>query len=108
MIGTDIVQITADNNNVFNARVLGKPPAWARTGRIQIIASDTDWLFDLKYGAAVLADQSAPHRSQADNIQQPDWASPHCQFDVGPNEEPRLNINVVTAGVGLAVLQWES
>lgn len=107
----DTVQITADNTNVFGGRLGADVPPWARRGRIQVIASDTDWTFDLFINGQELARDCGISRAQADNQQQVDWSSPHFVFDVerrGPNFDVLLDVNVVTGGVGTATIQWES
>jgi len=106
----DAVQITADNTNVFSGRLGADVPSWARKGRVQIVAPDTDWTFDLFVNGQELARDSAAGKHQADNLQTIEWISPHFEFDVerrGPNFDVLLDINVVTAGVGLALIQWE-
>ncbi len=106
----DAVQIVADNTNVFGSRLGGDVPPLARRGRIQVVAPDSDWTFDLFVGGAELARDCAPSRVQADNLQQFDWTSPHFAFDVQRGRtafEVLLDVNVVTAGVGMAVIQWE-
>lgn len=106
----DAVQIVADNTNVFGARLGGDVPPWARRGRVQLVAPDTDWTFDLFVGGKELARDCAPSRAQADNLQQLDWQSPHFVFDVERGRtafEVLLDVNVVTAGIGIAVIQWE-
>jgi len=106
----DAVQITADNINVFSGRLGADVPQWARRGRIQLIAPDTDWTFDLFVNGKELARDSACSIHQADNLQTIDWMAPHFAFDVerrGPNFDILLDVNVVTAGVGLACIQWE-
>lgn len=110
MIQYDAVQITADNTNVFANRLGADVPQWARRGRIQIVAPDSDWTFDLFVNGMEMARDSAPSRCQADNLQQINWDSPHFEFDIvrrGPNFDILLDINVVTAGIGLAAIQYE-
>lgn len=106
----DAVQITADNTNVFGGRLGADVPDMARRGKIQVVAPDTDWTMSLFVNGKELARDSAAGRHQADNLQSVDWLSPHWTFDVerrGPNFDILLDINVVTAGVGLALIQWE-
>ncbi len=111
MIKYDAVQIVADNTNVFSGRLGEKVPSWARRVRIQLIAPDSDWTHSLTIGGEEMARDAAPSRVQADNLQQADWNSPHYESAVGRGQtdfEVLLNVNVVTAGVGIAILQWES
>jgi len=106
----DLVQIVADNVNVFNGRLGADVPQWAKRGRIQIVAPDSDWTFDLFVNGRELARDAGPSIVEADNLQKIDWLAPHFAFDVvrrGPNFDILLDINVVTAGVGLACIQWE-
>lgn len=110
MITYDAVQITSDNVNVFNGRLGADVPDWAKRGRIQVVAPDTDWTMDLFVNGQELARDAGVVRAQADNLQQIDWTTPHFQFDVvrrGPNFDILLDVNVVTAGVGIACIQWE-
>lgn len=110
MITYDAVQITADNTNVFTGRLGADVPQWARKGRIMVVGPDTDWTFDLFVNGQELARDCAVARNQANNLQSIEWVSPHFEFDVnrrGPNFDILLDINVVTAGVGLAAIQWE-
>lgn len=106
----DAVQIVADNTNVFGGRLGADVPDWARRGRIMVVAPDTDWTLDLFVNGKELARDSACASHAADNLQSIDWTNPHYQFDVerrGPNFDVLLDINVVTAGIGLAAIQWE-
>ncbi len=106
-----IVQITADNTNVFNATKGEEVPPWAKVGRIQLVASDSDWTYDLFVNGMEIARDCGPSISAADNAQAPDWLKPHHMFDVqrrpGQQQEVLMDINVVTAGVGLAIIEWE-
>ncbi len=111
MIKFDAVQIIADNTNVFSARLGEKVPSWARRCRVALVGSDSDWTFSLTMGAEEMARDSAMARAQADNVQQIDWNSPHHEAAVprgATDFEVLLNVNVVTAGVGIALIQWES
>jgi len=106
----DTVQITADNVNVFNGRKGADVPSWARTGRIQVVGPDSDWTFDLYVNGEELARDCGVAVNMADNLQTTDWRLPHFVFDIvrrGPNFDILLDINVVTAGVGIATIQWE-
>lgn len=108
----DAVQITADNTNVFSGRLGAQVPNYfkPRHVRIQVVASDSDWLISLSVGGDEVARNAAPSRTQADNVQQFDWQSPHwvCPVPAGVTDfEILLDVNVVTAGVGVALIQWE-
>ncbi len=111
MIKHDIVQITADNTNVFSGRLGERVPRWARRCRVAVLGSDTDWTFSLTMGREEMARDSGCSRNMADNEQSIDWNSPHFEMAVpqgATDFEVLLNVNVVTAGVGLAIIQWES
>ncbi len=111
MILTDIVQIVADNTNVYSGRLGEQIPPWAKSVRFQLISSDTDWTFSLSMGGKEYARDSAAHRTSADNAQAPDWRSPFCQAEIPRGItafEILANVNVVTAGVGLAALVYSS
>ncbi len=111
MIKFDAVQIVADDTNVFSNRLGEKVPAWAKRCRVQLVSSDSDWTFNLTMGGEEMARNAAPSRVQADNLQQADWQSPHYEAIVprgATDFEILLNVNVVTAGVGIAYVQWES
>lgn len=111
MIKFDAVQITADNTNVFQGRLGEKVPGWARRVRVMVVAPDTDWTISLTIGTEEFARDSACARHQADNLQSVDWSSPHYESAVprgATDFEVLLNVNVVTSGVGLALIQWES
>ncbi len=106
------VQLIADNTDVFGSTFGAQVPVWfkPKTLRVQIIYSDTDLLFNLRVASIELARNSAPNVAMADNIQVPDWRSPHFVIPVPQGVidfEILLDVNVVTAGVGLAVLLWE-
>jgi len=107
---TDIVQITADNTNVYDARLGDEMPPWAKRVRFQLVASDSDWTFDLTINGVEIARDSGPHRTAADNTQSGDWASPHCMMELDQRSRNgvQCDVNVVTGGVGLAILQYES
>jgi len=111
LIKFDAVQIVADNTNVFSGRLGERVPPGARRCRVALVAPDSDWTFDLTMGREEMARACAPSRTQADNVQQWDWNSPHFETAVpqGVTDfEVLLNVNVVTAGVGIAIIQWES
>lgn len=103
-----VVQITADNNTPFAGTLVEKPPAWAKFGRLQLVSSDSDWTFAFRAYGEEGARDSGPHRTQADNVQQLDWDSPHIMFPVKAGVDPNIScpINVVTAGVGILILEW--
>lgn len=108
-----IVQITSDNTDVFNGTKAEEVPSWARRGRLQLVASDTDWTYSFDIGSQELARDSGPHATAADNTQQIDWRNAHIMFELAGlrrerNLNPVMNVNVVTGGVGIACLQYES
>lgn len=109
MISSHIVQITADNTNVFNNSIAFEPPSWARKARFQVIASDSDWTFDLSVQGQELARDSGPHLTASDNAQAFDWTAPSIVVAIRSGEkfEPLLDVNVVTGGVGSAICQFE-
>jgi len=103
----DFVQIVADNTDVFSGRI-GVPPN-ARKGTIYVIAPDTDWTFDLSINNKELARDTACTKHQADNLATVEITDIGIDFDVerrGPDFDILLDINVVTAGVGLAGVVW--
>lgn len=111
MLLIDVVQITADNVDVYNGRLGEEIPSWARRVRFQLIAPDSDWTFSATFGGQEMARDSGPHRCQADNLQSGDWRSPHIEVPIDQKSKDfniLVNVNVVTAGVGLAILQFES
>jgi len=111
LIKFDAVQITADNTNVFSGRLGERVPTWARRVRVAVVASDSDWTMSLTMGREEMARDSAPSIVAADNIQGIDWRNPHYESDVprgATDFEILLNVNVVTAGVGIGLIQWES
>ncbi len=113
MITVHTVQVIADNTDVFNATKAEEIPRWARTARVQVVAPDSDWTFSFDIGGMELARDSGPHKCQADNLQTIDWREAHLQFNIADlrgerNVDPILNVNVVTAGVGLVAIQYES
>lgn len=106
-----IVQITADNSDVFNANFGETVPDWARRGRIQVVGSDTDWLFSVRVNGQEYARDSAPHVSAADNTQGIDYRKAHIVFPLARgrvDNDILVDVNVVTAGVGLVGIQYES
>jgi len=102
-----IVQITADNANVFGSTIFDEVPAWARTARLQIVFGDSDLLWSGSIGGTEIARDSGPHRTQADNVQQLDYNSPFIEVPVAPGGDVDIDINVVTAGVGLCMLEFD-
>ncbi len=107
------VQISTDNTDVFAGSFGVQIPNWFRPKylRIQVVFSDTDALHSLRVGGIELSRNSGPHISAADNIQAPDWRGPHYLIPVprtATDFEILLDHNAVTAGVGLAVMMWES
>lgn len=108
-----VVQVIADNTDVFNDTLGADLPDWARRVRVQVIAPDSDWTFDLVISGDELARSCGPSINQADNLQDFDWTKPHFQWDVDRARGARswdvlLNVDVVTAGVGKAIIQYES
>ncbi len=106
------VQLGADSTDVFTSTFGAQVPVWFRpkTLRVQIMFSDTDALHSLRIAGQELARNSAPNMTALDNVQAPDWRSPHYSVPVpaGVTDfEILLDHNAVTAGFGLAVLQWE-
>ncbi len=106
------VQLATDNTDVFGSTFGAQVPVWFRPNflRIQVIFSDTDELHNLRVGGVELARNAGPNVAMADNVQVPDWRSPHYCVPVpkGVTDfEILLDHNAVTAGVGLAVLMWE-
>ena len=106
-------QLVTDNTDVFSGAVNAQIPSWFRPKflRMQVIFSDTDALHSFKAGNVQLSESSGPHIAGADNIQAPDWTKPHYLVPVpaGLTDFPIiLDHNAVTAGVGLAMGQWEA
>lgn len=112
MITNHTVQITADNTDVFNSTKAEEVPSWAKTLRLQVIGSDSDWTYSFDMGGTELARDSGCHSTEADNLQTIDWRKAHIQLSLNDlrrerNLVPLLNVNVVTGGVGIACLQYE-
>lgn len=106
---TDVIQITADNTDVTSGRIA--MPDWTKTVRVQLLAPDSDWLFDANIAGQELARACGPHICAADNLQSGDWLAPHIERDIRQSNQNRdilIDINVVTAGVGVVVIQYES
>ncbi len=107
----DIVQINADDVNVFDTRLGGRIPIWARRVRFQLVYSDYDCLFDCTIADEELARDSSPHINAADNLGSGDWNSPHIMKEIArgaTDQEILVAIDEVTAGEGLAIIQFES
>lgn len=104
-----VVQIIADNTDVANGTIVEDIPTWAKHLRIQCLASDYDWLIDILIKRIEYMRQSAPHLFGADNLALPDWRGPHvlAPVEVLAEYSVNVNVNVVTAGVGLVVFQYE-
>ncbi len=107
-----VFQLTVDNTDVFAGQFGIQVPLWfkPRYLRIQVVFSDSDLLFSLRVGGVELARNSGPCVAMADNIQEPDWRKPHYCVPVpsGVTDfEVLLDVNVVTAGAGMAVGMWE-
>ncbi len=113
MILNHQVQIVGDNTDVFNTTKAEEIPTWAKRMRVQLIASDSDWTYSFDIAGREFARDSGPHSAEADNIQSIDWRKAHLEIDLEGlrrerNINPIMNVNVVTAGVGLASIQYES
>lgn len=111
-VQSHIVQFAADNTDVFGGTFGAQVPTWFQPKliRVQVVFSDTDLLFSLRVAGIELCRNSGPHRAQADNVQQFDWQSPHICFPFRPGSTDfnvLLDANVVTGGVGMAIVQWE-
>ncbi len=109
MQSMDIIQITADNTDVLNGRM--EMPSWTKTVRIQLVAPDSDWLFDAHIANHELARASGPHRTGADNLQNFDWLAPHLEQRIHPADQNRdilIDVNVVTGGVGMLAVGYFS
>jgi hypothetical protein len=107
---THIVQVAADNTDVFNNNLGELAPTWARRARIQVVASDTDWLFSCRVNDIEYARDCGPHATYGDNAQVIDWGLAHivCPVKAGSENDVLVDVNVVTAGVGLVAIQYES
>ena len=106
---TDVVLITGDDTNVFSGRLGAEVPEWARSVRVQVVSSDYDWLHSLSMGGEEMARESGPHVVGADNLAEYDWTKPFAQKDVPRGRTDfvvLLNVNVVTAGTGLGIIEW--
>ncbi len=106
------VQLGVDNVDVFGSTFGAQVPVWFRPKylRIQIAFSDSDALHSLRVAGQELSRNSAPNIAQLDNVQVPDWRSPHYCVPVPKavtDFEILLDHNAVTAGFGLATLMWE-
>jgi len=106
------VQLVGDSTDVFGSTFGAQVPVWFRPKRLrlQVLFSDSDALHSLRVAGYELGRSSGPHIAEADNVQAPDWRKPHYVIPVpsGVTDfEILLDHNAVTAGVGLAVLQWE-
>lgn len=104
-----IVLITADSTDVFNGTIFETLPPSARTIRLQVLASDYDWLISASIGNMELLRDSAPHGFGADNLGALVWNKPHVVLDVSGigAEDVKVDVNVVTGGTGLVILQVE-
>ncbi len=109
MITQHIVQITADDTDVYNGSIFETLPAGAKTIRLQTVFSDYDALISASIGNTEILRDSAPHVLGADNLGSPEWTKPHCVLNVTGqgSADVKVNFNVVTAGVGVVVLQVE-
>jgi len=111
MMRQHIVQFAADNTNVFSGTFGALVPNWARKWRLQVVFSDSDLLFSARIGGDEVARDCGPHVSAADNLQSIDWSKAHFLGRIirgATDFEVLLDCNVVTAGVGLAAIQWEA
>lgn len=106
-IATDSVLITADNTNVFDGRM--QAPKWARKVRVQVLASDYDWLISAVIDGEELMREGSPHAFGADNTGVLDWRRPHILMDIKDpgRHEILVNVNVVTGGTGIVLRQYE-
>lgn len=100
-----VVQIIADNTDVFGGTIIEEVPGWARNLIMQCGFSDYDSLIDLTVQRAEFMRQSAPHVFAADNLLSMELTHAHIVVPVDRLKEfpVNMNWNVVTAGVGLAV-----
>ncbi len=106
------VQLVGDNTDVFAGAFGVQVPNWFRPKylRIQIVFSDSDALHSLRIGGIELSRSSGPNMAQADNINVPDWRSPHYAIPVPARAvdfEILLDHNAITAGAGMAIGMWE-
>jgi len=108
-IRNHIVLIAADNTDVFNGTIFETLPPGASVVRLQFLFSDYDALISASIGNMELLRDSGPHSVGADNLGVLDWTRPHVVLDVRglAAEDVKVNVNVVTAGVGLVILQVE-
>lgn len=104
---TDHVQITADNTDVRSGRI--KIPTWARFVRLQLVASDTDWTHKISIDGKEFVRDGGPDWAAADNVEQGfDYTKSHVHAPITPDSEIKWDVNVVTAGVGVAGCVFES
>jgi len=95
---------------VFGGTKGEEVPPWARGGRVQLIAPDSDWTYDLFVNGMEITRDCGPSVTLADNVQRFDYEAPWQEFEVarrgGQQQEVLMDINVVTAGVGMAIIEW--
>lgn len=106
-IAIDHVQITADNTDVTNGRL--KPPSWAKWVYIQLASADTDWTYSVTIAGTEYARNSAPDISAADNVEQSANFGSGSFIKAplsGPETEVKINVDVVTAGVGVVFILY--
>ncbi len=105
-----IVQIIADNTDVFGGTIIDEVPAWAKHFMFLTGFSDYDALVDLTVQRDEYMRQSACSQFAADNVIDLDFKAPHIIVPVDTIREFPINcnFNVVTAGVGLVVGMYTS
>ncbi len=108
-IRNHVVFIAADDTDAFNGTIFETLPPGASVIRLQFLFSDYDALISASIGNQELLRDSGPHSLGADNLGVLDWTRPHVVLDVRglAAEDVKVNINVVTAGTGLVILQVE-
>lgn len=110
MIVTHSVQVTADAANVLSGTIAESVPTWARRVLLQFVFSDSDCTIDATIGGREVLRNSAPHRTQADNVQQFDWNSPYVEWTPAggrTTDEIIVDIDVTTGGVGMVLVQFQ-
>ena len=106
----DGVQIAADDTDVFNGRLGESMPRWARYVGVYLVASDSDWQWSVSLGGEEMLRDACPNAVAADNVDQLlDLKNVSCVKQIAgqrSNFEILVNVNVVTAGVGMCYIVW--
>jgi len=103
----DALQVIADNSDALAGRLA--VPDWAKFADFWLSASDSDWLYSITVDAVEYVRNAAPNQVGADNLNGDLFNSNgFSSAPVRNGSNIIVNINVITAGVGIFAVRYHT